>query len=382
MGLEFEYQKNRRFFGQISRGMEELGIEEIAPLGAESIRAAYRGLYFEADNAALYRINYLSRLLTRILAPFISFRCDSTDRLYHRARSVQWSTIIRPEQTFAIFAKVSNSQITHSHFAAQRLKDAIVDQIREEKKTRPGIDTKNPDHWLNLYIENNRATISLDTSRGSLHRRGYRLQAGLAPMQETLAAAIIYLSEWDGSRPLYDPFCGSGTLLCEALMHYCRIPAAYLRKKFGFQALPDYDEDVWNKIKTQSDAAIRTVPPELITGSDVSGEAVRTARRNLRRLPYGEQVSVRLKNFKSIPAIRDSVIVTNPPFGVRMGDESAAAVLYKELGDFLKQRCTGSRAYIYFGNREHLKKIGLRSTWKKPLVNGALDGRLAEFELY
>lgn len=378
----FEYQQTGRFFAQIAGGLEALGIEELSQLNASQVEATYRGVYFEADKSKLYRINYVSRYLTRILAPLASFPCFHTDRLYKKARAIEWAELFNLNHSFAIFANVSNSNITHSQFAALRLKDAIVDSFRERFHERPSIERIDPDVWINLYIENNRATISLDTSGGSLHRRGYRKASVEAPMQETVAAAIIRLVEWDGVKPLVDPFCGSGTLLCEALMAYCRIPSGYLRKRFGFEFLPDFDKEIWQSVKRQVDQQIRQLPDNLISGSDLSSNAVVAARTNLRCLPGGNKINLTVMDFQDIENLNDRIIVCNPPYGIRLGDKKNLGQLYKSFGDFLKHRCQGSNAYIYFGNRELLKNIGLKPKWKKPLENGGLDGRLAKFEIY
>ncbi|MDT8273556.1 MAG: class I SAM-dependent RNA methyltransferase, partial [Desulfomonilia bacterium] len=182
--------------------------------------------------------------------------------------------------------------------------------------------------------------------------------------------------------PLIDPLCGSGTLLCEALMHYCRIPSGYLRNRFGFMHLPDYDPALWTEVKKEADGKMRILPQGLISGSDRSSGAVSSARKNCRTLPSGERVSLEKRAFQDIDRVFDATLVCNPPYGIRMGNNQHMAGFMKEFGDFLKQRCTGSTAYIYFGNRELIKSLGLRSSWKIPLKNGPLDGRLVKYELY
>lgn len=378
----YEYQKNNRFFAQIADSIKELGVQELSELGADNVSSAYRGIYFDADPETLYRINYTSRLVSRVLAPLVWFRCHTTDQLHKKAMQIKWTDFISPKNTFAIFSNVSNSKIRNSKYAALRLKDGIVDSFRESSGERPNIDTRNPDIWLNLHIDNNEAIISLDTSGGSLHRRGYRKEAIEAPMQETVAAAIIRYSEWDGSVPLYDPLCGSGTLLAEALMYYCRIPSGMLRRHFGFEYLPDFNRAVWTKIKKELDAGIRRLPDKRISGSDSSAKAVRMAAENLNSLKNGKRVNLKILDFKKAKGLENGIIVTNPPYGIRMGKDQKLDQFYKSFGDFLKQKCTGSTAYIYFGEREFIKKIGLKPTWKKLLKTGGLDGRLAKYEMF
>lgn len=362
--------------------MEPLAAEELTQLGAVEIRIEHRGISFCADDPALYRINYSSRVVTRVLAPLLSFPCRDTDQLYRAAKKMDWTQILRTDQSFAVFSNVADSPIRHSHYAALRLKDAVVDHMREHVRSRPNVDRKEPDIWLALHVRKDQATVSLDTSGGSLHRRGYRKRTVEAPLQETLAAAIIRWSEWDGSRLLYDPMCGSGTLLCEALMAYCRIPAALLRESFGFQYLPDFQPEVWTFVKRDALRPVRELPEGLVSGSDLNPDAVAVAKTNIHSFPQGAGVSLKAMDFRRIGELRNRVILCNPPYGIRMGKRSSAAELYKELGDFLKRRCGGSRAYIYFGAPDLISRVGLRPSWKRKLFNGGLEGRLALFEIY
>jgi len=378
----FSYQKSGRFFGQITEGFEELGIEELRELGADDIKPSHRGFYFSADQASLYRINYCSRLFSRILAPLLRFDCHSSKYLYKTACKIDWPALISLDSTFAVNANVSHSKIKHSHYASLCLKDAIVDVFRESTGKRPDVETKTPDVRFNLYIQNNMATVYLDASGGSLHRRGYRKEGVAAPMQETVAAAIIKYSGWNGERPLIDPMCGSGTLLCEALMHYCRIPAGYFRKKFGFESLPDFEKKIWLRVKQEADARIRALPEGLISGNDISSEAVKTARKNISCFPQAKNILFSVSSYQKMKNLKNTVIISNPPYGIRLGAEGNMDIFIKELGDFLKKQCTDSSAYLYFGNRELIKKIGLKPSWKKPLTSGGLDGRLAKYSLY
>jgi len=214
----YTYQKTSRYFAQLPEEFKELVSAELTELGAYDIKPAFRGLHFSADQESIYRIVYSSRMLTRVLAPLLTFDCHSDRYLYKTVRNIEWSELFGLDQTFAINANVSDSQITHSKFAALRMKDAIVDQFRDATGERPNIDTQNPDVQLNLHIHKDWASLYLDLGGASLHKRGYRVASVDAPLQETLAAAIVKLTAWDGATPLIDPMCGSGTLLAEALM--------------------------------------------------------------------------------------------------------------------------------------------------------------------
>jgi putative N6-adenine-specific DNA methylase len=380
----FQYQQRNQYFAQIASGFEEIAEAELKSLGATNIIEAYRGLHFEADPETLYRINYTARLIVRVLAPLVTFDCHSDNYLYQTALKQDWSQFMTQSDTFAIHAVTSNTpSLTHSQYAALKVKDAICDYFRTKTGERPNVDVQSPDLGIHLFVRNSRATISIDVSGGSLHRRGYRAVSVEAPMQETLAAAIIRLSEWDGERPLIDPMCGSGTLLCEAAMSYCRIPAGFLRKKWGFECLPDFDSKVWEKVKTEADEAMRPLPAGLLIGSDMNRDSIRATRTNLDILPGCKgRFQCSEKNVFDYPSIGNSTIVVNPPYGVRLGDRDSAEVLMKEFGDFLKQRCTGCTAFVYAGDRQLLKKVGLKPEWKKELNNGGLEGILGKIDLY
>jgi putative N6-adenine-specific DNA methylase len=380
--MAFEYQQTRQFFAQVANEVAAAAEVELAGLGAEGIRLQYQGILFRAEPAALYRVNYCSRLITRVYAPLAHFVCRDAKTLYKAAYAVEWEAIFSPEQTFAVVATVTDSEIRHSGYAALCAKDAIVDRFRDLFGQRPNVDAEHPQISVNLFIQGTYGVINLDTSGGSLHKRGYRRRTISAPMQESVAAAIIQASGWMGERPLYDPFCGSGTLLCEAFMHYCRIPAGFLRSRFGFEHLPDFDDGLWRQVKTAADAAIRPLAEGLIAGSDSDARAVEAAQENLECFSQFGKVLVTRKRFQEIDRLEGLTMVCNPPYGLRLGDKEEAAVRIKEFGDFLKQRCTGSSAYVYLGDRDLIKKIGLHPGFKMPLRNGGLEGRLCKFEMY
>ena len=379
---DYLYQTTQQYFGQLAGGAESCGEAELNKLGATKINKGYLGYYFCADQQTIYNIVYKTRVFSRILAPLIAFNCHSDKYLYKTAQQIDWSDFLTLTKTFAITSNVADSNIRNSQYAGQVLKDAIVDQFRDKTTKRPDVDTRFPDLLLNLYIHENKARISVDLGGGSLHKRGYRTESVEAPMQETLAATILALSKWNGERPLYDPFCGSGTLLCEAFMKAGNIPAAYLRRKFGFLRLPDFDATVWNQVKTKANNETLEIPDDLIKGSDLSAEAVKAVRANRNELPELGTIKVRRTDFQSLEGFDNTIIVTNPPYGIRLGNTEEVTALLKEFGDFLKQKCTGSTAYIYYGDKTLVKKLGLKPEWKHPLRAGGLDGVLCKYELY
>lgn len=377
----FTYQKTNRYFAQIAQGLEQLGVEELEKLGAQEVTTSFRGIYFNADLATLYRVNYMSRLCTRILAPLLSFDCHSTKYLYQTAQKIKWEQLLDKDTTFAIKASVAQSKISHSQYASLCLKDAIVDYFRDREGSRPSIDKISPDVWFHLRVDRNKAIISLDTSGGSLHRRGYRLESVEAPMQETVAATIIHLTKWDGSTPIIDPMCGSGTLLCEALMHHCHIPASYLRKKFGFEMMPEFDASLWQTVKTEQNNKIRGLAKGLLSGSDNSPEAIAAAKKNSLALPHGDRITYKTKPYQDTKLAKNSIIVTNPPYGIRLKSKNEIAPFMADFGNFLKSKCKGSTVFVYLGKPELITHIHLKPRWKKPLKNGGLDGILLKYKI-
>ena len=381
--MELEYQKYRRYFVTVAGKMEELLAEELMELGAEKVQTAYRGVSFFGDKKTLYKVNYLSRLATRVLAPLMTFKCLSPKVLIRESQKIKWDTFFGLDDTFAITASVSDSQnFSNSLFAAQTLKDGIADYFNAKFNRRPSVDIKNPTVRINLHIRKNRAVISFDTSTEALHKRGYRKNSVFAPMQETLAAAIIRVSGWDGETKLWDPMCGSGTLLSEALMSYCRIPAQYLRKSFGFEHLPDFDKDVWREVKKEAKLKMRALPKGLIEGSDKDEEAIKATRENLKQLPYSDNITLKWRPFQSAANFENGTIVCNPPYGIRLGDREEIIELYKEVGDFLKKQCNNTTAYFYIGDKTMAKAFRLKPSKRVPLVNGNLDGVLLEIKSF
>ncbi len=378
----YDYQKNKTYFAQVPGMMEKLCEQELIELGAQNTKLSYRGVQFKAEHSVLFNINYTARTVSRVLAPLTSFYCNNANAIMRTASQIEWDKFFSVDQTFSITSSVTKSTINNSLYASQVLKDGIADYFRAKFNQRPDVNTVNPDIRFNLFIEKDKAILSLDTSGESLHKRGYRLLAGQAPMQETLAAAIIRLSMWDGVVPLSDCMCGSGTILCEALMHYCRIPAQYLRKNFGFFYLPDFDQSLWKNVKENADSKIKPLSKDLIYGSDKSQDMLKVAKENLSRLPFSDKVELTTQSFQQIKKFENGILITNPPYGIRLGIRNEVELLYKELGDFLKTKCKGTTAYIYTGEPSLRKYIGLKTSKRIPLVNGKLEGVLLKIDSY
>jgi len=301
----FEYQRTGRYFIQVAGSLERLARDELVGLGAVIHGEVPRGFHVSCSLEALYRIIYTSRLCQRVLAPLISFACHSEKYLARQSAAlIDWTSLIELESSFGIDVNLSGSKIRHSLYAGQLVKDAICDQFRAKYGKRPDFSTAKPDINFNLHIKDNFATIALDLS-GSMHKRGYRSGTSDAPLQETLAAAIVKLSGWDGQKPLTDPMCGSGTILCEALMSYCRIPAAILREHKYIERFPDHDHELWKSVRAQANQAMRELPDGLIGGSDLSASALHIARTSLDRLPFGRSVRLVKSRFQDLPSQPD-----------------------------------------------------------------------------
>jgi len=374
-----EYQKTGKYFVQVAGGLESHAAQELTELGATVLQTLPRGLRISCQKQELYRILYCSRLSQRILAPIFSFRCHSEKYLYDQVfKAMDWTTLFALDQSFGIECNVSSSNISNSLYSSQLCKDAICDRFRQRFDQRPDFATQNADLTFNLHIRENWACLAIDLSGVSMHKRGYRLRSNLAPLQETLAAAIIRLSGWKSEKPLLDPMCGSGTILAEALMQACKIPAGFLRQDKGIRYLPDFDEDLYRRIKAEEDARIIPLPQGLISGSDCDPQAIETARENLSRLPGGGRVVLSTTRFQDRQKILGMCIISNPPYGQRLESSSKIDLLYNELGDFLKQKCPASEAYILCGNTTLVSALRLRAHWKKSLKNGDLEVKLAK----
>ena len=380
----FEYAKHRGYFAACARGLEPLLADELRELGAEAGEPGVGGVSFRAETPTLYRVAYATRLASRVLAPLLTFDCHSDKYLYKTARNIDWDQLLDPDRTFVIDATVSESNIDHSQFAAQRLKDAVCDHFREKTGRRPSVEKRKPDLRLYLHLRRNRAVMGIDVGGGALHRRGYRTVSVEAPLQETLAAAVVRLSGWTGEGPLHDPMCGSGTLLAEAVLHATRRPAGWLRAQGTppWSALPDFDARVWSTVKAELDGGVRELPDNLVSGADIDMAAVRAARTNLANVPGGRGVGIGHHDARELALEEPTTVLVNPPYGVRLGERQEVEALYKAFGDALKRRCTGTTAFVLCGDVKLVGSLGLKPSKRTPLWNGGIECRLARLDLY
>lgn len=371
--------KAPRYFAMVAGSLEKYAHQELTDLGAEIKQEVPRGIYFSCSVEVLYRILYGSRLVQRVLYPLLSFDCHSEKYLYQQARkNIDWTSLFDLGEKFAIDCNLSNSFTRHSLYASQVLKDAICDSFRDKYEARPSYSNKESDILFNLHMKNNHAIIALDILGCSMHMRGYRKRSVEAPLQETLAAAIVQIADWQAEGSLCDPLCGSGTLLAEALMRHCQIPAGYLRNNSRIRHLPEYNDTLWQDTVKQANAQITELHKGKIYASDIDPEAIEACRTNLSALPGGENVELKCIRFQNLEAKPGRTIITNPPYGVRLEKGLGVQQVYHELGDFLKQKCPESVAYILCGDKDLVKDIHLRAHWTKSLKNGDLDTKLAK----
>jgi 23S rRNA (guanine2445-N2)-methyltransferase len=376
------YQSTRRFFAACSSDLEEALASELVELGATDPQITRRGVHFVADDRVLYRAVLECSIASRLLAPLSSFDCHSAKYLHRRVEDLPWEELLDPDRTILVSATLANSRLNHTQYAAQVVKDGICDRFRRLAGRRPNVDKRNPDLRVHLHAQGNKATLSVDCADGAMHRRGYRLATGEAPIAETVAAAILHHAQWRGQKPLLDPFCGSGTFLAEAAFRATGVGVGSLRPHFGVRALPDFDAKLFATLLQQHRDAAPELESGLLRGADRDPKMVEIARENLERVPGGEDVLLRRTDVREHPGLENGLVVCNPPYGIRMGRPEEAAALMAELGDFLKQRCKGSTAWIYLGDRELAKSIGLRPAQRIPMRSGGLDGRLLRYDLY
>lgn len=372
-------------FVMCGQGIEPLLIEELAELGFKDTTPGYCGVYVkDSSMEAIYAINYRSRLASRVLLPLLQFRCPNKQALYSSCSSIDWRRYLGKGQTLAIDANVHHRLLRNSLFAAQVVKDAICDQLRQSTGRRPSVDLKNPDVQLNLFIDKDHAVLSFDTSGQPLHKRGYRQDAGVAPLQENLAAALLKIARYNANEIAIDPCCGSGTLLIEAALMATNTAPGYLRKSWGFAAHPDFEAETWLKVKNEADSQRIPLKAGFLWGCEIDSEVARLCRANLRAAGFHREVEVFRVDFaEHTPKTDYHFLIVNPPHGKRLGTEENLRPLYRALGDFMKRKLAKpGRGFVFTSNSALAKEVGLAAKKRHVINNGGIDARLLEFDLY
>jgi putative N6-adenine-specific DNA methylase len=369
------------YFATCARGLEPVLAGELNALGAVSVETGRGGVRFRGDHALLYRANLWLRTAVRILRPLLEVKVQSPDELYDAVRTMNWSDFMSPDHTLAVDCNVRDSAITHSQYAARRVKDAICDQFRERTERRPSVNPEQPMVGFNLHINKDQAILSLDSSWGSLHKRGYRPIQTIAPLNEALAAGLLLHGGWQPTMPLVDPLCGSGTFCIEAAWIALNRPPGLTRKWFGFQGWPEFDRPLWNAIRDDARSGVLKELPAAIGGSDIHPGALELARTNARSAGVGNLVALERLDVGEArpPSGPPGVVIVNPPYGERIGEEREWAGLYAKLGDVLSKHWAGWRLLVFTSNDWLARKVGLKVRRRTAFFNGKLQCQLWEF---
>ncbi len=361
-------------------GLEPVLAQELTELGANNVQIGRRVVSFTGDQEMMYRANFQLHTAIRILKPIKHFTARSADDVYEATKNVDWSQYILPGKTFSVDSVVYSEEFRNSRFVTYKVKDAIVDQFRERSGNRPNISVSNPDVRLHIHISDDDATLSLDSSGESLHRRGYRQESVEAPLNEVLAAGMILMTGWRGETDFIDPMCGSGTLLIEADLIARNMSPGIFRKEFAFEKWPDFDKELFDRIYND-DSRERDFTHH-IYGYDVDMKAVNTALLNVRAAGLTKDISVAQQDFKDFkkPA-QEAIMVMNPPYGERISTPNLLGT-YKMIGERLKREFAGNTAWILSYREECFEQIGLKPSLKIPLYNGSLECEFRKYMMF
>ena len=375
------FSRSEIFFATCPRGLEAALGQELTELGADRVRPTDGGVALEGPLAMLYRANYGSRIASRVLWQVAHGRYRNEDEIYRTAFAVDWPDYFAVDCSIRVNLSAVSSPLKSLDFVTLRIKDAVCDRFREHTGgQRPDVDTANPAVRIHAFLTSQACTLYLDTSGEALFKRGYRRDAGEAPLRENLAAGILRLTGWTPDLPLLDPMCGSGTFLIEAGMMALGI-APGARRGFGFERLGVHDARLWQRVRAEWDTGRRHRALRIF-GGDRDPAAIEGARRNLAEAGLEQEVVLECADVLEAPAPADSgVLVTNPPYGVRLDEQENLAAFYPRFGDALKKNFAGWRAYILTGDLRLPKLIGLAPSKRTPLFNGALECRLYEFKM-
>lgn len=370
------------YFATCPRGLEPLLAEELTAVGGEEVNPVAGGVHFAGEWPVCYRANLESRIATRILWHLVTGPYAREDDIYRLAVRQLWPNHFTVGCTLRVVTTAVKCPLKSIDYVTLRVKDAVCDRFREDTGERPNIDTRHPDVSVHVFLTENTCSLYLDTSGQPLWQRGFRKATVAAPLKENLAAGILKLAGWTPERPLVDPMCGSGTFLLEALqMALDRAPG--LDRTFGFERLRRFDAAAWMTLRAAAEARVRTCTPAVIRGSDSDGEAVRAARRNLQEAGFANLATVDRRDVLDLdpPVGEGGILLANPPYGERIGEQNELAALYPALGAVLKQRWAGWNAFFFTADTRLPKGVGLKPSRKTPLFNGPLECRLYEFRM-
>ncbi len=361
-------------------GLESVLADEIAILGGGEIEILNRAVKFQGDMALVYKANLWLRTALRIIIPFKKFKVKNADDLYNAVKSIYWQQYLTPEMTIAVDSSINSSPFNHANFVALRVKDAIVDRMRDDLGKRPSVDTESPDLLINVHIFRNECTLSFDSSGQSLHKRGYRLAQTEAPLNEVLAAGLILKTGWRGETDFYDPMCGSGTFTTEAFGIAMNEPPGK-DIKFGFMRWLTFDKDLWSTILKSSKDERKEVEVMFYT-SDILEKSIAVTKKNMTRREMREKVVIKQVDFfETMPESDSGLVIINPPYGERINVKDVKS-LYKKIGDKLKYDYPGFNAWVLLSSPEAEKSIGLKPSTKYKVLNGAIECKFCKYELF
>ncbi|HUA79762.1 MAG TPA: bifunctional 23S rRNA (guanine(2069)-N(7))-methyltransferase RlmK/23S rRNA (guanine(2445)-N(2))-methyltransferase RlmL [Dyella sp.] len=380
------------FFATCPKGLEYLLRDELIALGAQDVHETLAGVRFSGDLETAYRACLWSRLASRILLPVAEFDAPSDDALYAGVQSIDWTQHMASNATMAVDANTAQSKLAHSQFLAQRVKDAVVDQFREQGLARPDVDTEEPDVRINVRLRRDRATVSIDLAGAPLHRRGWRQTQGEAPLKENLAAAMLLRADWPAvyarGGALLDPMCGSGTLLIEGALMVAGVAPGLRRSYYGFLGWKQHDIVLWRRLLDEANRRAEAGLPILrgcFFGSDADSRMVQTAKRNAQEAGIAGFLTLDRHDMQHVrppSGMTQGLVITNPPYGERLGERENMPKLYRALGETLRDHFTGWRAAVLAGDAELGRATTLRAEKKYALYNGALETILLIFELH
>ena len=368
-------------------GLEPLLHAELRALRLAKVERQVGGVYFEGDEGDAMRANLELRSAVRVLRRIARFPAPDSDALYEGAQAIEWERYLAPGATFVAAAHSRNSQLDHTLFVEQRVKDAVVDRLQAARGERPSVDKDAPDLRVDVHLFRDRCTLALDTSGDSLHKRGWRVFQGKAPMSETLAAAIVQLSGWDRRSPLVDPFCGSATLLIEAALLAADHAPGLHRKHFAFESFPGFQAPRWEALKQAARERVRPLPRLRLVGSDISEEIVAGARENCSAAGVLDNIELSVANAAEFAPRRgwNGFVLANPPYGERIGEAQKLMGLYRAFGERLREFCAGYSVAVFSGNSdlagEMERALGKPFTTRTPLLNGALECELLRADI-
>ena len=361
-------------------GLEDILAQELVELGANNVEKGRRMVAFTGDKALMYRANFALRTAIRILKPIKHFRAKSADQVYDHIKEIDWSKYIGDGKTFSVDSVVYSEEFSNSRFVTYKVKDAIVDQFRERTGKRPNISVADADIRLNIHISEDKATVSLDSSGDSLHRRGYRQEAVEAPLNEVLAAGMILMTGWKGETDFIDPMCGSGTLAIEAALIARNIAPGVFRKKYAFEKWHDFDAALFDEI--YNDDSREREFEHHIYGYDIDYLAVNMSKANVKAAGLSADITIEQQDFKDFRGHEGkAIMVTNPPYGERISTPNLLET-YKMIGERLKHAFKEGEAWILSYREECFQQIGLKPSVKIPLYNGSLECEYRKYSIF